>query len=178
MSKSYGVIRSLLGFAEVSISAASPAVFLNECARLGLPFWDVEKRDECSLRLTLRQSDAGRARTAAERCGCEFTLEKKCGGTETLRRVRRQLSLCVGALLVLVLLFVSMYINSILYDGNSNINFMYVASPPMSGLPYLNENQGWLVYILRYALLVLVCVTGCYGKVIWNTVRSKRSKSA
>ena len=67
---------------------------------------------------------------------------------------------------LLVLLFGAMYINSILYDGVSNINFMYVASPPMGGLPFLNENHGWLVYIAHYGCLVLLCVTACYIKPI------------
>lgn len=102
-----GLIRRVLGFAEVSITAASPAVYLNECARLGLPFWNVEKRDECTLYLTLRQTDTTRAREAAQRCGCEFTLKKSGGGKAALRRLRRRLCLCVGALAMLVLLFVS-----------------------------------------------------------------------
>lgn len=34
------------------------------------------------------------------------------------------------------LMLFAIYINSILYDGNPNINFMYVASPPRKGLLY------------------------------------------
>lgn len=76
---------------------------------------------------------------------------------------------------LLVLMFAAMYINSILYDGVSNINFMYVASPPMDGLPYLNENHGWLVYIAHYGCLVLLCVTGCYAKVICKALSRKKA---
>ena len=75
---------------------------------------------------------------------------------------------------LLVLLFGAMYINSILYDGVSNINFMYVASPPMGGLPFLNENHGWLVYIAHYGCLVLLCVTACYAKVIVKALIRKK----
>ena len=75
---------------------------------------------------------------------------------------------------LLVLLFGAMYINSILYDGVSNINFMYVASPPMSGLPFLNENHGWLVYIAHYGCLVLLCVTACYIKPIVKALSRKK----
>ena len=76
-----------------------------------------------------------------------------------------------------ILMLVAIYINSILYDGVSNINFMYVASPPQSGLPFLNENHGWLVYIAHYAFLVFFCITLCYIKPIVQSLRPK-AKSA
>ena len=60
-------------------------------------------------------------------------------------------------MLIGVILF-SIYINSMLMDGVSNINFMYVIKPPQSGLPYLNDEGGWLSYILKYIALVLVCL--------------------
>lgn len=75
--------------------------------------------------------------------------------------------------LLLIMMFFAFYINSIVYDGNSNINFMYVASPPQSGLPYLNEDDGWLAYIIRYAILVIGCVTLCYIKPIIVAIREK-----
>ena len=71
------------------------------------------------------------------------------------------------------LMLFAIYINSILYDGSSNVNFMYVASPPQEGLPYLNEDKGWLVYILRYMLLVVGCVTVCYIRPIWRGIKAK-----
>ena len=77
---------------------------------------------------------------------------------------------------LVVLMFFSFYINSILYDGVSNINFMYVAGPPQEGLPFLNEDSGWLVYILRYALLVVVCVTLSYIAPIVTAVKACFSK--
>ena len=79
---------------------------------------------------------------------------------------------------LLVIMFFAFYINSILYDGVSNINFMYVAGPPMSGLPFLNEDHGWLVYITHYACLVLFAVSACYAKPIYTALRAKFSKKA
>lgn len=76
-----------------------------------------------------------------------------------------------------VLMFVAFYINSIVYDGVSNINFMYVASPPVSGLPFLTEKYGWLVYIVHYAFLVLFCLTMCYVKPIFLAIKGKFSKT-
>lgn len=77
---------------------------------------------------------------------------------------------------LLAIMFFAFYINSIVYDGSDSINFMYVASPPQKGLPFLNEDQGWLVYILRYALLVVVCVSLCYIKPIINSVKQIKNK--
>lgn len=78
---------------------------------------------------------------------------------------------------VVVLLFFAIYLNSIIYDGTNKINFMYVVSPPQEGLPYLNENQGWLMYIIKYAILVVFCITMCYIKPIITAIKQKCSKS-
>ena len=78
---------------------------------------------------------------------------------------------------LLILFFFAVYVNSIVYDGNSNINFMYVASPPQRGLPFLNEDHGWFVYIVHYATLVLLCVTLCYIKPIVTAIKAKFQKN-
>lgn len=78
---------------------------------------------------------------------------------------------------LVILFFFAVYVNSIVYDGNSNINFMYVASPPQSGLPFLNEDHGWFVYIVHYATLVLLCVTLCYIKPIVTAIKAKLQKN-
>ena len=75
--------------------------------------------------------------------------------------------------MLLIMFFFAIYINSIVYDGVSNINFMYVVSPPQAGLPFLNENNGWLTYICHYAFLVIFCVTACYIKPIIKAIKSK-----
>lgn len=81
---------------------------------------------------------------------------------------------CLKFLVVLMLFAV--YINSMLYDGMSNINFMYVVSPPQSGLPFLTEKYGWLVYICHYAFTVLFFVTLCYIKPIVAAIKEKCSR--
>ncbi len=82
---------------------------------------------------------------------------------------------CLKLLIAVMLL--AIYINSILYDGSSNVNFMYVVSPPQAGLPYLNEDHGWLVYMCHYAGLVIFCVTLCYIRPIAVAIRQKSSRS-
>lgn len=83
---------------------------------------------------------------------------------------------CIKFLMGLMLFAV--YINSILYDGVSNINFMYVASPPKSGLPFLNEDHGWFVYVVHYISLILLCVTLTYCKPILAAIRKKLAKTS
>jgi hypothetical protein len=77
---------------------------------------------------------------------------------------------------LLILMFASVYINSIVDDGSGKINFMYVVSPPQDGLPFLNENHGWLVYIAHYACLILFCLTMCYIKPIIVGIKTKLAK--
>ena len=79
---------------------------------------------------------------------------------------------------LLIVMFFAFYINSIVYDGVSNVNYMYVVSPPQSGLPFLNEEHGWLVYIVHYAFLVITCLTLCYIKPIIKALRSRISKKS
>ena len=76
-------------------------------------------------------------------------------------------------------IFFSVYINSILFDGVSKINFMYVVDPPQDGLPYLNKNNGWLSYIIRYLALVLVGITATYSKaIITSIIKASRDRKA
>ncbi len=79
---------------------------------------------------------------------------------------------------IFALLFFSVYINSIVYDagGITNANFMYVVSPPKEGLPFLNENHGWLIYIIHYAMLVLFAITICYIKPIYTALKTRLTK--
>ena len=81
--------------------------------------------------------------------------------------------------------FVAVYINSMTYDvveyavedGEkivnyvSRVNFMYVVDPPVSGLPFLNKEHGWLVYIIHLAATGVLAVTLCYMKPIVKGIR-------
>jgi hypothetical integral membrane protein (TIGR02206 family) len=72
---------------------------------------------------------------------------------------------------------ISIYINSMLNDGSGDINFMYTVKPPQDGLPYLNLDQGWFMYILKYALLAVVAIIGTYIKPIIDFVKSIKNKN-
>ena len=72
--------------------------------------------------------------------------------------------------------FFAIYMNSMMFDGFQSTNFMYVVNPPQKNLPYLNENQGWLMYMVKYAALVLLCITLCYIKPIIIAFKNKTKK--
>lgn len=53
---------------------------------------------------------------------------------------------------------------------------MYVINPPVEGLPYLNKNHGWLVYIVHYAALAYVCITLCYIRPVARKIKGLFSR--
>lgn len=85
-----------------------------------------------------------------------------------------------------VMAFIAIYINSMFYDvveyTNENgqkiveminrVNFMYVVDPPQDGLPFLNKDQGWFVYIIRYGILAVGAISLIYIKPIINAIKS------
>ena len=73
--------------------------------------------------------------------------------------------------------FVAIYLNSWINDYVHNINFMYVVNPPVDGLPYLNKNHGWLVYMVHYSILAVFAVTMCYIKPILTSLKRHRDAS-
>lgn len=83
---------------------------------------------------------------------------------------------------ILVIMFFAIYINSMVFTEGmlagttGEVNFMYVVSPPQKGLPFLNEDHGWLVYICHYASLILFAIVGCYFKVILDFFKNRRLK--
>lgn len=96
-----------------------------------------------------------------------------CTSKEIQLKLRDYFS-CLKTLVAVM--FFAIYINSALYDGSSNVNFMYVVSPPQAGLPFLNKDHGWLVYIIHYASLVVFCVTLCYIKPIVIAIKKRFGK--
>lgn len=70
--------------------------------------------------------------------------------------------------------FGAIYLNSIIYDENNKVNFMYVVRPPVDNLPYLNNEHGWLVYIIHYAILAVILITLCYIKPIIKAIKKEK----
>lgn len=105
----------------------------------------------------------------------------------TNKEMKWQLKDYLSALKFLAIMgFIAIYINSMFYDvveyTNENgekiveminrVNFMYVVDPPQSGLPYLNKDQGWFVYIIRYAILAVGAISLIYIKPIVSSIKN------
>lgn len=72
--------------------------------------------------------------------------------------------------------FIAIYLNSWINDYEHAINFMYVVAPPQDGLPFLNKDHGWAVYMAHYAITAITCVTLCYIAPIINAIKTKKKK--
>ena len=87
--------------------------------------------------------------------------------------------------------FIAIYINSMAYDVShytvlpdgtkivemaSRPNFMYVVDPPQKGLPFLNEDHGWAVYMIHYSMTAIFAIALCYIKPIINAIKKKVKK--
>lgn len=123
-----------------------------------------------------------------------FALRMLTG--KDIRFTARDYGTCL--LLLFVTMLAALYINSMLYNGTSdsdfvysvsdgvhsgtvllsNVNFMYVAGPPVSGLPFLNETHGWGVYFVHYMLLCLFAVTLIYARPVAAFFKEKTGLSS
>ena len=54
---------------------------------------------------------------------------------------------------------------------------MYTVAPPQDGLPYLNLNQGWLMYIIKYASVAILAVLLTYIKPIIDFFKNLKNKN-
>ena len=64
--------------------------------------------------------------------------------------------------------FISIYINSAVRKG---ANYFFTSSPPIEGLPILNLDNGWHMYLLTLLLLVVVLFAVMFSPVIIREIR-------
>lgn len=63
-------------------------------------------------------------------------------------------------LILLCLAAIAIYINGAFYAYSTN--FFFLTRPPLEGLPYLNLNSGWYVYLLRLVALAVALMTAVH----------------
>ncbi len=95
------------GSVELELFGAFPAGVLNSAVSEGIELWDVQSRDEHSLRLKTFEKNLARLERLARRAGCEVDIRKRVGGREGLRRVLRRPVLLAGLLVTALLLTAS-----------------------------------------------------------------------
>ena len=92
------------GTAEVELFGAFPAGVLNAAAAEGLRLWDVESRDENTLRLHAEEAGLAALRRLADKSACEMRILRRGGGRGARRRLLRRPALLLGAALMAGLL--------------------------------------------------------------------------
>ncbi|MCL1944265.1 MAG: YwaF family protein [Firmicutes bacterium] len=60
----------------------------------------------------------------------------------------------------------ALYLNAILGGAETNVNYWFVAYPPQDGLPLLNLDNGWGIYILNLACLTIILISLTYVPVV------------
>jgi hypothetical integral membrane protein (TIGR02206 family) len=73
-------------------------------------------------------------------------------------------------------LILAIYLNTLAGGAQNDVNFFYISYPPLEGLPILNLNQGWYMYIVKLALLAFVLVTCSYIPVMIKWFRLRKFK--
>ncbi len=110
------------GTARVAIVGAEPQRVLNRLAAQGILFWDILRRDELTLELTVYRGSLERCRRAALRCLCEPELLELRGLRVELAGLRRRPVLLIGLLLaVLTVLWSQNYIWTLEVQGNETV---------------------------------------------------------
>jgi len=99
--------------------------------------------------------------------------------TQPIRYTIREYGMAVG--LGVVALILAIWINGF-FGWDPNVNFLFVVRPPMEGLPLLNLDRGWAMYIFHIAWIAVAVFTLCYLRVIKRDapelIRAIRAKLA
>jgi len=80
------------------------------------------------------------------------------------------LAMMAGALIFAI------YLNSAFGNYAAEVNFFFVARPPLDDLPILNFNHGWVVYILHLIWLAILLVSLAYLPVFIKAYKEWRKK--
>jgi similar to stage IV sporulation protein len=116
------VVNFLRGNVKVEVTGASPAAFLNFCAKENMIFWGVEWRDATTLAVVIRLRDAKKIAPLAEKAMCTCKIEKKRGLPVFLFRFKRRYALILGLLISLVTVCIlSQFILTIDVVGNETV---------------------------------------------------------
>jgi hypothetical protein len=89
----------------------------------------------------------------------------------TWKRFRTTMLILIG------LLYLSIYTNSMFSQGDVHTNFFFSATPPLEGLPYLNFSffgselpgvLGWIWYLVKLVFLGFVGIFACYAPFLFR----------
>ena len=99
------VVRFLRGEMRVRVTGACVEDFLNLLSQAEIEFWDIERRDELHIDLSMRRKEKKRLKDIALRCFCTAEILSERGVALLLRPLRRRPVLVLGTALVIALSF-------------------------------------------------------------------------
>ena len=74
-------------------------------------------------------------------------------------------------------MFLGIWANAF-FGWEPRANHMFIVRPPAEGLPILNLNHGWLVYLINLSWIGFVLITLCYLSVIIKAIKEKLKAKA
>jgi len=99
--------------------------------------------------------------------------------TQPIRYTIKEYGMSLG--LAAMALILAIWVNGF-FGWDPRVNFLFVVRPPMEGLPLLNLDRGWAMYILQMTWIAVAVFTLCYLRVIKrdmpDLVRAIRAKLA
>ena len=99
------VVRFLRGEMRVRVTGACVEDFLNLLSQAEIEFWDIERRDELHIDLSMHRKEIKRLKDIALRSFCTAEVLSERGIGMLLRPMRRRPVLVLGTALVIALSF-------------------------------------------------------------------------
>jgi len=118
-----GIVNLARGSVRVEVEGAYPERFMNICAENEIGFWDLERVDEVTVRVTMTVGAYKKMRPFLDDIMCTAKPVKKRGVPFFLWRIRKRYALIAGLIAVVVLTWVmSLYIWDISVVGNDAVS--------------------------------------------------------
>lgn len=117
-----GIVNLFRGSVDLEVTGAFPERFLNLCAQRGVAFWNLDRPDSHTLRLTVAWTDRKGLDELGKRTGCSVTQRERRGMPPFLLRFRRRYAFLVGlALAALAVCFLSRFVLVVEVEGNQRV---------------------------------------------------------
>lgn len=116
------IVNMMRGSVRVEVQGAYPERFMNICAENDIQFWNLERIDELTVRVTMHIGGYNKMRPLLGNVMCTAKVLKKDGAPFFVWRIRKRYALIVGFIAVIVLTWImSLYIWDITVTGNDKV---------------------------------------------------------
>ena len=104
-----GVFDRMIGRVRIELSGAWVEGLINAAAREGIELWDVERKDGCTLCMSIYEPDLERMEQLAEKAMCNIEKAELWGGSKDRARLKRRSGLAAMLLICLLGLWISSF---------------------------------------------------------------------